>query len=151
MDETKKGFLFEEIVYDFFDYMNIGLLRSKKTRDFGIDGILKLNLQLVGEVNLGVQIKYKLIDSTDIDSFLSSLRNAELQLGVIVCKNSRNLEKYELNSRIKAILFSRGILLKERLIKDKIDINPVFVLKFDDLLNVVANNVRGVVKSIYKK
>src|SRR3989344_3198470 len=77
--DKEKPFYFEEIVYDFFDYINIGLLKSKKTRDFGIDGIIKLNLQLIGEVNLGVQIKYKLIDSTDIDSFLSSLRNAELQ------------------------------------------------------------------------
>lgn len=108
-------------------------------------------MSLFGEVNLGLQVKYKLIDSTDIDLFLSALRNSELQLGVVVCKDSRRLEKYELNSKIKAILLSKGIAIKERLIKENIDINPVFILKMDEMAEIIANNIRGFVRMIYKK
>ena len=112
VDGAKRGFYFEKIIYDFFEYMNISLIKTPKTRDFGIDGIIKMNLQLFGEVNLGVSIKYSLIDFGDVDMFLTALRNSELNLGVVVCKDSRNLEKYEFNSKIKAILFSRGIFIK---------------------------------------
>ncbi|MCF7910406.1 restriction endonuclease [Candidatus Pacearchaeota archaeon] len=146
-----KGFAFEEIVYDFLDFMNIPLIKTNKTRDFGVDGFIKLNVGFLGELNLGVQIKYKLIDSTDVDLFLSSLKNTELQLGVLVCKDSRELTKYELNSKIKSILLSKGISIKEKLLNDKIDINPVFVLKLEEILNIVTYQVRAVVKSIYKK
>lgn len=98
-----------------------------------------------------MQIKYKLIDSTDIDLFLSSLKNSELQLGVIVCKDSRKLNKYELNSKIKAILFSKGINIKEKLIKENVDINPVFILKFNEVIDIVVSQIRAFVTAVYKK
>lgn len=141
--DREKPFLFEEVIYDFFDYKNINLIRTKKTRDLGIDGVIKLKLDLLGELNLGLQVKYRLIDSNDIDLFLSALRNAELQLGVVVCRDSRKLEKYELNSKIRAILLSKGIKIKERLIKENIDINPIFILKLNDLIEIVASEMRA--------
>ncbi|MGD9275823.1 MAG: restriction endonuclease [Candidatus Pacearchaeota archaeon] len=146
-----KGFTFEEIIYEFFEYMNIALVKTPKTRDRGIDGFLNFSVGFLGEVKLGLQIKYKLIDSTDVDLFLSSLKNAELQLGVIVCKNSRNLLNYELNSKIKSILLSRGISVKEKLLNEKVDINPVFVLKLNELIEIVASQIRSFIKSVYKK
>jgi len=149
--EKERPFFFEEIVYDFFDYRRIDLTKTKKTRDLGIDGIIKLKLDMLGNINLGVQIKYKLIDSNDVDLFLSALKNAELQLGVIVCKDSRKLEKYELNSKIKAILLSKGIKIKEKLIKENIDINPVFILKLNDIIEIVALEMRAVVSAVYKQ
>jgi len=148
---NNKGFAFEEIVYDFFEYMNIPLIKTPKTRDGGLDGFVNFNVGFLGEVKLGLQIKYSLIDSTDIDSFLSVLNNAELQLGVIICKGSRNLSKYELNSKIKFILFSRGIVIKEKLLNEKVDINPVFVLKLNELVEIVSTQIRGFAKGVYKK
>src|SRR3989344_915642 len=148
-NERQQPFLFEKIIFDFFRYMKIELTESKKTRDFGIDGIVKMNVGLFGEVNLGLQIKYKTIDSTEVDSFLSALKMSELQLGAIICKDSRELTKYELNSKLKAILFSRGISLRERLIKDKININPVFVLTFEEVISIVASNIRAFIKAVY--
>jgi hypothetical protein len=145
------GFLFEEIVYNFLEYMNISFIKTKKTRDYGIDGVIKTNIGFFGEVNLGVQVKYVVIDSNDIDLFIASLKNLEIQLGVIICKDSRNLEKYELNSKIKGILFSKGINIKEKLIKDKVNINPVLVLKFDEIVGIVSSQIRAVVRGIYKK
>lgn len=116
-----------------------------------MDGIIKLKADLIGEINLGLQIKYKLIDSNDIDLFLSALKNAELQLGVVVCKDSRKLEKYDLNNKLKAILLSKGITLKERLIHEKIDMNPVVILKFEDLIEIIASNIRAFSRGVYKK
>ncbi|MDD5700383.1 MAG: restriction endonuclease [Candidatus Nanoarchaeia archaeon] len=149
--EKEQPFFFEDIVFDFFSYRNIKATRSKKTRDMGIDGIITLNLDVLGNVNLGLQIKHKIINSNDIDLFLASLKNAELQLGVIVCKDSRKLEKYELNSKLRAILLSKGIIVKERLIKEKVDINPIVVLKMSDLIELVASEMRAVAKGIYKQ
>jgi len=149
--ENTRAFFFEEVVYDFFEYIRVDIIKTKKTRDFGVDGVVKLNLDLLGEINLGLQVKHKTIDSTDVDSFLISLRNSELQLGIIVCKDSRRLDKYELNSKIKAILLSRGIKIKERLIKENIDINPIFILKLDDIIDIVVSRIRGTVKAVYKK
>ena len=146
-----KGFAFEEIVYDFFEYMNIPLIKTPKTRDGGLDGFVNFNVGFLGEVKLGLQIKYSLIDSTDIDSFLTALKNAELQLGVVVCKDSRNLSKYELNSKIKSILLSRGISLKEKLLSEKIDINPVFVLKLNEIIEIISSQIRSFIRSVYKK
>lgn len=146
-----KGFEFEKVVYDFFDYMKIPLTKTSKTRDNGIDGFVDFNLGFLGNVKFGLQIKYKLIDSTDIDSFFASLKNAELQMGVIVCKESRNLTKYELNSRIKTILLSRGISIKEKLLNENVDINPVFVLKLNELVDIVACQMRAFIQSVYKK
>lgn len=153
VDLNKPGthFVFEEIIYDFFKYINIPLIKTKKTRDSGIDGIIKLKVNLLGEINVGLQIKQKIIDSTDIDSFIAALKLAELQLGTIVCKDSRQLQKYDLNSKIKTILLSRGIVPKENLIKDKIDINPVSIIKFDDILDIVSQEIRSIAKSIYKR
>ncbi|MEK6885837.1 MAG: restriction endonuclease [Nanoarchaeota archaeon] len=150
-EEKEKPFAFENIVYDFFIYMKIPLVKTKKTRDLGIDGIIKLNLNLLGEINLGLQIKNKLIDSNDIDLFLSALKNSELQLGVMICKDSRRLDKYELNSKIRAILLSKGILLRERLIKENININPVFILKLEDIIEIVSSEMRSAIRAIYKK
>lgn len=149
--ENEKPFYFEEIIYDFFDYLKIELIKTKKTRDFGLDGFIKLKIDLIGDINLGLQIKYKLIDSNDVDLFLSALRNAELQLGIIVCKDSRKLEKYELNEKIKAILLSKGIKVRERLIKEEININPVLILKFEDIIKIVASEIRAFIKGVYKK
>lgn len=150
-NEAERAFYFEEIIYNFFEYLNIQLIRTKKTRDFGIDGFIKLKIDFLGDINIGLQIKYQLINSNDIDLFLSALRNAELQLGVIVCKDSRKLEKYELNSKIKAIFLSKGIKIREKLIKEEININPVFVLKFEDILDIIASEIRAVARAIYKK
>lgn len=146
-----KHFAFEDIVYDFFKYKNIPLIKTKKTRDSGLDGIIKLKVNLLGNINVGLQIKHKTIDSTDIDSFLSALKFSELQIGTIVCKESRELQKYDLNSKIKTILLSRGITQKENLINEKIDINPVSIIKFNDILDIVASEIRDVIKSIYKQ
>jgi hypothetical protein len=146
-----KGFAFEEIVYNFFEYMNIPLIKTSKTRDGGLDGFVNFNVGFLGEVKLGLQIKYSLIDSTDVDSFLTALKNVELQLGVVVCNDSRNLSKYELNSKIKSILFSRGITIKEKLLNERVDINPVFVLKLNELVEIVSTQIRSFAKGVYKK
>ena len=146
-----RGFVFEQIVCDFFDYMGLNVVRSGKTRDFGIDGVIRLKIDLFGELNLGLQVKYKVIDSTDVDLFSASLRNAELRLGVIVCKESREMQNYELNSRLKAILFSRGIKVREKLIEENININPLFILKLDEIVGISARKFRNVVGAVYKK
>jgi len=151
ISEKERPFVFEEIIYDFFNYMKIDIIKTKKTRDFGIDGIIKLKLDLLGDISLGLQIKHKLIDSNDIDLFLSALRNAELQLGVIICKDSRKLEKYQLNTKIKAILLSKGIKIKEKLIKEEININPVLILKLDEIIEMSSLELRSIIKAIYKK
>lgn len=149
--EKEQPFFFEDIVFDFFKYMHIEAIRSKKTRDMGIDGIITLNLDILGNINLGLQIKHRIIDSNDIDLFSASLKNAELQLGVIICKDSRKLEKYDLNSKLRAILLSKGIIVKERLIKEKVDINPIVVLKMSDLIELTASEIRAVAKGVYKQ
>lgn len=151
VEERETPFIFQEIIYNFFEFMRISLIKSPKTRDRGIDGIIKLPLSFLGEIDLGVQIKYSLVGSPDLDSFQTALKNSELQLGVIACKDSRNLVNYDLNSRIKAILFSRGIELKERLINEKINLNPVYILKLDEIIAIVSSEFRGFAKSVYKK
>ncbi|MBU0906931.1 MAG: restriction endonuclease [Nanoarchaeota archaeon] len=150
-EAAKRGFLFEQVICDFFDYLGVDVVLGGKTRDFGLDGIVRLNLDVLGEVDLGLQAKYKLIDSNDVDLFLASLKNAELQLGVIVCEDSRQLQKYELNSKISAILFAKGIKIKEKVIKENININPIFVLKMDDVVEMSARKFRNVVEAVYKK
>ncbi len=147
----KRGFYFEKIIYDFLKYMNLNLTETPATKDFGIDGIVKLGLSIFGDVDLGLQIKYKLIDSNDVDLFLTALKNSELQLGMLICKDSRRLEKYELNSKLKAILLSKGINVKEKLINDDVDINPVLVLKFEEVIQIVVSQIRAIARGIYKK
>ena len=149
--KENKNFFFEDVVCDFFDYIDTPLIKTKKTRDSSLDGILKLKLDFLGDVDVGLQIKNKIIDSTDVDSFYSSLKLSELQIGTIICRDSRHLEKYDLNTKIKTILLSRGIELKEKLINDKIDINPVFIIKFEDIVDIASSQIRGVAKSVYKK
>jgi hypothetical protein len=149
--ERERPFVFQEIIYNFFEFMRIPLIKSSKTRDNGLDGVIKLPLSIFGEIDLGLQIKYSLIGSPEIDSFQAALRNSELQLGVIACKDSRELVNYDLNNRIRAILFSRGIELKERLINEKININPVYILKLNEIVAIVASEFRGFAKSVYKK
>ena len=149
--EFERAFCFEAIIYDFFYYIGINLLKTGKTRDLGLDGIIRLNLELLGEINLGLQIKYSLIDSNDLDLFLSALKRAELQLGVLVCKDARKFNNYNLNSKLKAILLSKGIKIRERLIKENLDINPVIVLRFEDVVEIVVSNIRAVVRGVYKK
>ncbi len=146
-----KGFRFEEVVYDFFEYMNLNLIKTPKTRDHGIDGFVDINVGFLGKVKLGLQIKYQTVDSATIDSFLAALRNAELQLGIVVCKDSRTLANYELNSKIKSILLSRGISVREKLLNEKVDINPVFVLKLGELAEIAASQIRAFAKAVYKK
>lgn len=148
--ESERPFLFQNIVYSFLEYMKISIIETPKTRDSGLDGIIKLNLQMLGPISLGLQIKYKKIDSTDIDSFRTALKNAELQLGTLICKDSTKLENYELNNKIKTILLARGIRLKEKLINDKINLNPILVLKFDAALDMVASELRAIARGIYK-
>ncbi len=149
--EKEKGFLFEEIIYSFFEYQNIPLIKTPKTRDFGIDGIIKLKTDLIGSIDIGLQVKNRIIDSTDVDSFLSSLNNSELRLGLIICKESRRLDKYELNSKIKAILLSKGIRVKERLINESVSINPIAIMKFGEIVSIIASEIRLIVKGVYKK
>ena len=112
---------------------------------------LKIKEYIFGEIDLDLQIKYSLIDSNDIDLFLASLKNAEIQMGVLVCKESRNLEKYELNSKIKTILLSKGIQIKERIIEKDINLNPVLILKLNELTEIVTFQIRAVVRGIYKE
>lgn len=147
----QRGFYFEKIIFDFLEYKGFEFIKTKKTRDFGIDGIIKISLDLVGNIDLGLQIKYKVVGSEDIDLFSAALKNSELQLGLIICKDSRYLEKYDLNSKINAILFSKGIRIKEKLINDKISINPIAILKLDDIISMVADDIRLVIKGVYKK
>ncbi len=150
-NKASQHFTFEEIIYDFLEYINVPLIKTKKTRDSGLDGIIKIKTNLIGEISAGLQIKHKIIDSTDIDSFISALKLSELQLGIITCKESRELKKYDLNSKLKTILLSRGITPKENLINEKIDINPISIIKFDDILNTVASEIRNFVRATYKK
>lgn len=145
----EQGFYFEKIVYDFFDYLSFNLTKTKKTRDFGLDGVIEMHIEPFGKIGLGLQIKYKIIDSSDIDKFIQALNYAELRLGTLICKDSRRLMKYELNSKLKAILFSRNI--KTNLKLNKIDINPIFILKLKDIVNLVASDMRAVIRGIYKK
>ncbi len=149
--KENKYLYFEEVVAQFFKYLNVPYAETGKTRDGGIDGIITLQLSLLGNVQLGVQAKYTRIDSNDVDTFLSALKHAELQLGIIVCKESRKLEKYDLNSKIKAILFSRGILIREKAIEESININPIFIIIMDDMLDIVSSQIRNTIRMIYKK
>ena len=148
---SKRRFYFEKIVFDFFEYMGLAVRRTKKTRDFGIDGFVKVKIGFLGNLDFGLQIKYKKIGSNDIDLFLKSLRNVELNLGVIVCKDVRRLDNYDLNSRLRNLLFSKGIEIKEKLIKDKVDINSVVILKFEEIVEIVSSEIRSFVKAVYKK
>ena len=69
---------------------------------------------------------------------------------MIACKDSRDLQKYDLNNKIKTILLTKGIIQEENLIKDKISINPISIIKFDDILNIVTSEIRGYIKAVYK-
>ena len=149
-EEKQRPFLFQDIIYNFFEYLNIKLIRSKKTRDSGIDGIINLDIDYLGKINIGLQIKYTKIDSNDIDAFVSSLKNAELILGAIICKESRKFDKYSLNNKLKTILMTRGIETKEEILKEEININPIFILTLNDVLDIISSNIGAMARGVYK-
>jgi|APSaa5957512576_1039674.scaffolds.fasta_scaffold05139_4 hypothetical protein len=148
---SEKGFYFEKIVFDFFEYKGIPIRKTKKTRDFGIDGFLKLNLGFIGEVDVGLEIKYRKIGSKDIDAFRNSLEDLDINLGIICCKDSRRLDKYTLDTKLRTLLFSKGIEMKENLINERISTNPVIVLKSEDFIKIVSSDIRAFVRGVYKK
>jgi hypothetical protein len=41
--------------------------------------------------------------------------------------------------------------LKEKLINDKVNVNPVLILKLNDLIEIASSEMRSVIKGIYKK
>jgi len=145
---SRRGFLFEAIVCDFFENHGFEVVRSKKTRDLGIDALVSTELQPFGKLSLGVQAKYKRISSKDVDLFLQALRFSEIALGVVVCKEAGRLDKYTLSSKLRGLLFGLG---KKADLGERIDLNPVFVLKFSELINIFAKKVRSIVKGIYKR
>jgi len=148
IDENKKGLFFEEIICDFFEYKNFEIFRTKKTRDFGLDGLIELKIEPFGNLKLGLQIKYKKVGSEDIDLLINALNFAEIKMGVLVCKDSGRLDKYNLSSKLKAMLIGKENKIE---IKENLDINPVFILKFSDILDIFSQSVRDVVRSVYKK
>lgn len=139
---------FEKIICDFFIFRNFKLIKTKKTRDLGLDALIKTRLEPFGELSLGLQIKYKKIGSIDVDLFLRSLDFADLKLGALVCKDSRRLDKYTLSAKLKAMLFGLG---EEASLKKRIDLKPVFILKFSDILDVFTGEIRLRMKGIYKR
>lgn len=148
--EKERGFFFEEIVCDFFEYLGYRVTRTKKTRDRGLDGIVDVKIMPLGEVKLGIQAKWGRIDSGDVDGFIQSLENAEIRLGVIACRDSTRLQKYTLPAKIKSILFFRNIKAKVKDIPD-VGIEPVFILKLDDMIEVTSKKIRDIVSSTYKR
>jgi len=148
LPKNKRGEFFEKIVCDFFEYMHFELTRTKKTRDFGLDGIIKTELEPFGKLKIGLQIKYKKINSIDVDSFLQALNFAEIRLGALVCKDAARLDKYTISSKLKAMLFGEEKGIK---VKEKLELKPVFILKFEDVLNIFSEEVRYKVQAIYKR
>lgn len=146
--KTKNGLFFEEIICDFFEFLGFEVIRTKKTRDLGIDGIIKTKLQPFGLLELGLQVKYKTIDSSDVDSFVQALNFAEIRIGVIVCKKAKRLDKYTLSSKMKAILLGAK---NEVRINKRIDLKPVFVMSLRETIDVFSQHLRDVVKSVYKR
>ena len=147
-EERKRGLFFEEIILDFFEYKNFKIFRTKKTRDFGLDGLIKIDIEPFGNLKLGLQVKYKKIDSKDVDLLVNALNFAEIKVGVLVCKDAGRLDKYNISSKLKAMLIGKENKLN---IKEDFNINPVFILKFDDILDIFSHNIRGVVEMFYKK
>lgn len=148
--EKERGFFFEGIVCDFFEYLGYRVTRTKKTRDMGLDGIVDVNIMPLGEVKLGIQAKWRKIGSRDVDGFIQSLENAEIKLGVIACRDSTRLQKYTLSAKIRSILLFRDIEAKVKDIPD-IGIEPVFILKLDDIVEVTSKKIRDIVSSTYKR
>ena len=148
VDEKKRGLFFEEIILDFFEYKNFKIFRTKKTRDFGLDGLIEIEIEPFGHLKLGLQVKYKRIDSKDVDLLISALNFAEIKVSVLVCKDFGRLDKYNLSSKLKAMLIGKENKID---IKEDLNINPVFILKFNDILDIFSSSVRDVVRSVYKK
>lgn len=148
IEEPKRGLFFEEIMIDFFEYKLFKIFRTKKTRDFGLDGLIEIDIEPFGTLKLGLQIKYKKIESKDVDLLINALNFAEIKIGVLVCKDAGRLDKYTISSKLKAMLISKENKLS---IKEDLSINPVFILKFSDILDIFSHEVRGVVEMIYKK
>jgi len=148
IEERKRALFFEEIICDFFEYQYFKIFRTKKTRDFGLDGLIEIEIEPFGNLKMGLQVKYKNVNSNDVDSFLQALNFAEIKVGVLVCKDSGRFDKYKISSKLKAMLIDKKIDIK---IKEDFNINPVFILKFSDILDIFSHNVRNVVESVYKK
>jgi len=148
VNEKKRGLFFEEIMLDFFEYKLFKVFRTKKTRDFGLDGLIEINIEPFGDLKLGLQVKYKKIDSKDVDLLINSLNFAEIKVGVLICKDANRLDKYNISSKLKAMLIGKENKLD---VKENLSINPIFILKFSDILDVFSHEVRGVVEMVYKK
>ncbi len=149
-EEGRRGFFFEEVVCDFFEYVGYDVVRSKKTRDHGLDGVVETDVPPLGKLKLGLQAKWKMVDSTDVDQLLQALENAEIRLGVLVCRESSRLDKYKLTSKVKAILFFHNMESEVKDLPD-LDVNPAFIMKFDELIKVSSEKIRGMVKATYKR
>lgn len=143
----EKGIAFQEIVCDFFEYRNFKVFRQKKTRDLGIDGIIESKLAPFGVLRIGLQAKFKKIGSADVDSFIQALNFAEIKLGVLVCKDSTRISRTFLSSKLDAILLGSG---KKPPKVGRIELQPVFVMKFGELLDSFTEEAVSAVNSIYK-
>lgn len=146
----ERGFFFEELSRDFFRYLGFMVESTKRTRDLGIDGIVRMKLEPLGQLELGLQAKWKKIGSEDLDSFLQALQFAEIKLGVLTCKDSRDMQKYTMSSKIKALLLKYGRDKEIENVPD-LDMKPVFILKFEDLIDIFSKRVRSVVSAVYKR
>lgn len=144
---SEKGFIFERLVCDFFEYKSFKVLRTKKTCDFGIDGIIEVKLSPFGTLRLGLQVKYKKISAKDFDVFVQSLNFAEIKIGVLVCKDSAKIQRNSLNSKVKAILSTKGGNLPKL---PDFELNQAFILKAKDIIELAAEQAFFTVKSIYK-
>jgi len=146
---NKRGWFFQKIVCDFFRFKRFRVIECKKTRDLGIDAVIKKKFDILGDLQLGLQIKYKKIGAADIDSFIQALDFAEIRLGVIACKESSRLDKYTLSSKMKALLL--GLPGKKIKIKERIQLKPVFVITLNEIIKLISSDARLMVRSIYKR
>ncbi len=146
-NDSERGFIFQDIVCDFFEYKNFKIHRTKKTKDFGIDGVIEAEIRPFGILRMGLQVKYKRINSADLDSFLQALDFAEIKVGVIACKDSARLQKNSAKAKFKAMLLGRT----EKIPKfEDFGLQQVFVLKFAEIICLFAEETMLVIKGIYK-
>ena len=146
--KTERGLFFEKIVLDFFDFLGFKVTRTKKTRDLGIDGIIKTELPPFGLLRMGLQVKYKEIDSSDIDAFIQALNFAEIRVGVVACRKAGRLDKYTISTKVKALLLGSENNMR---IGKRIDLKPVFVMNLNEIIGIFSQHTRDVVKSVYKR
>jgi len=149
--KNERGFYFEEIVCDLFRYLNFKVIQTKKTRDFGLDGIIETELEPFGKLKLGLQVKWKKINASDVDLFIQALNFAEIRLGILLCKTTGDIKKYKLSSKIKAILSSFDNDVKNDPNISELYLEPIFILKFDDIVDIFSQRVRNLVSAVYKR